>query len=508
MTKTLSTIAALCILMGLIVLYNGHALAQDQNGILIVPFTINDKIQQPLLKTMIGDMLFTRLNAGHCMTVKEYRHMHPQASETLDVEQAKKVAQNNGLTHILVGSVSIFGGQYSIDAHIWTIHDQKPYFSHSVMAVSEKAVIPEIHQLCLRLKEAICKKSSNPQAQKEKIGAFTYEIFPRLDVAIQCLSVADVNQDNRPELVASDNHSVYLFDLSTNPLNLLSHYDADNTHNIIWLDAADMDNDSRPEIYVTAVHRLGGHLVSFVLEWHQDQLNVILHDEPYYFRCYHRYDGTMQLIGQKQAMTHFFANKVCLLKYYGQKLFVDTVQAIPPDSHFASFHQGNFTGPEKDYVIVRPNNQIEILDHALRRKWLSETLYAESKKMIILPRQTAQKAPHQEESFKYLNQRIQVADVDSDNIDEIIVSEQNAVSGSRLFKRYRQFQSGMITCLKWNGLGMIPLWKTPKISGYISDYIWFDKTGKGTMCVAVAAISKKFVFKSATTQILLFEYIQ
>jgi len=496
--------------VGLLITSFSNTWAQSQRGILIFPFTVNDKTAQPLLKKMISDMLFSRLSTNPCMIVKDYRSMKRlEMPESLDINQSKKIAQVNGLTHILTGSVSIFGGQYSIDAQIWDLNDQKPGASHSVVASSEKDVIPRINEISLSIRNDICKNApttKNIEAQKEQIGSFTYDVFPELDIAISAINVADVNQDNHLELIAADRHNVYIFAFSDESLNLISHFNADHARRIVWLDAADIDHDQKPEIYVTALHKLGGHLVSFVLIWENEKLKVAFSDEPYFFRCFQRFDQTVHLIGQKQTLEDFFAKKICVLKHFNNRLIVEKMQFIPPKSHFASFHQGRFLGPGKSYVVVRENNKMEILDASFRPKWKSESYFAESKTKMILSKKSLHKSQFENDQFMYLNQRILVDDVDHDTIDEIIVSQQNASSGSRLFQKYRQFVSGTITCLKWNGLGMIPLWKTPKVNGYISDYFWFDKTGQGNMCIVLAAVSSKSFFKSATTQILLFEY--
>jgi hypothetical protein len=445
------------------------------------------------------------------MIVKDYRSMNMASSASLNIEQSKKIARDNGLTLILTGSVSIFGGKYSIDAQIWALNEQKPRFSHSLTASSENDVIPKIDEMSQAIQKVICKERfapENTRDERETIGAFTYQIFPELNIAINSITVADINQDNFPELVAADDHSVYMFDFATDSLHMMGYYNADRTHRIIWLDAADIDNDQKPEFYVTAIHKLSRRLVSFILTWDKDAFQVRLQDEPFYFRCFRRHDQTVHLIGQKQTLENLFSKKICMLQYYNNKLIVDKTQFIPPNSHFASFHQGQLTDSGKSYVIIRDNNRMEILDASFRSKWLSQTLYAESKKILFFPKDSSRKAPHENEKFLYLNQRILVDDVDQDHMDEIIVSKQHASSGSRLFQRYRHFDSGIITCLKWNGMHMVPLWKTPEINGYISDYIWFDRTGKKNMCVAVSAISEKSLFKSASSQIILFTLIK
>jgi len=492
-----------------IVIYPTMQAQANKNGILIVPFTINDQSKQPLLQKMISDMLYSRLNTTPCMPVVDCRKLVGDCP--MDYNQIKQIAANKNLSHVLTGSVSIFGGQYSIDIQIMALDKTTPMYSHAVMASSEKAVIPKIHELSLKTRQALCPTGAIthvPQVRKkEKTGLFTYEIMPSLDKEVYFMTTADVNQDNHPELIMADKQTIFLFDISRNQLDHLGSYNGASAYRIIWLDAADIDKNQQPEIYVTAVHKTGGHLVSFVLIWDMNTLKVLLHDAPYYFRCFRQTDGTVHLIGQKQSLGDFFSKKACVLNYHQNKLLVRNMQHLPPNSHFVSFHQGRFTGAEKNYVIVQPNNTIEILDQHFRPKWVSETLYAESKNKLLMPPKTKRKrnGDHQEK-FLYLNQRIVVHDVDHDHIDEIIVSEQHAPRGSRLFHRYRQYKNGTITCLKWNGLGMIPLWKTPEINGYISDYAWFDKNGTGQMCVAVATIIKNSMFKSSETQIILFLY--
>ncbi|KPA19265.1 integrin-like repeat-containing protein [Candidatus Magnetomorum sp. HK-1] len=485
-----------------IIIFCNSNIQAKTDGVLIIPFVINDTHNQPILKKMISDMLFSRLNLSQCMPVIDYRKLNMVKNSNIDDIKAREIAKQQKLSHVIIGSVSIFGGQYSIDTQLYRINENKPFYTNASLAASEKEVLPKIHEMSLEIKNVLCGNEFDPHVSNStsKLGKFTIKAFPHLDMKSRAITIADINQDRHPELFVADKHNVYLFDISTNNLNLLGQYNVHHVYKIIRMDAADLDNDQQPEIFVTSINKLSGQVASFVLIWKLNELKVILQDEPFYFRCFQRFDKSIKLIGQKQSMNDFFSKKVFLLKYHQKKLFIEKTQAIPPNSNFASFHQGQFTGSKKDFVIVRSDNKIELLDASLRRKWLSETHYAESQNILTLP----QKVQHQNEKYIYLNQRLQVCDVDQDNIDELIVSEHHASSGGRLFQRYRQYHSGVITCLKWNGLGMIPLWKTPQVSGYISDYMWFDITGTGKMCIAVAAVTKQSMFKNCQTQILLF----
>ena len=474
----------------------------SHKGVLIIPFAINSSHDQYLLKKMISDMLFSRLNLNQCFSVIDYRKLNIVKYSNIDEKIARKIAKEQKLSHVIIGSVSVFGGQYSLDMQIYKTNENKPYYTYASLAESERDVIPKIHEMSLKIKNALCDNAiidSDISSNSLKSGNFTIQSYPPLDINSRAIAIADINQDKKPELFVADKNDVYLFDISSKNLKLLGQYNAHHVNKIVRMDAADLDNDKKPEIFVTSFNKLSGKLTSFVLAWEYNELKVILQDEPFYFRCFQRFDRSIKLIAQKQSIDDFFSKKVLLLRYQNKKLFIEKTQAIPPKSNFASFHQGRFTGAKKDFVIIRSDNRIELLDSSLRRKWKSENYYAESQNILTLP----PKVQHQEKKYIYLNQRLQVFDVDRDNIDELIVSEHHTSSGGRIFQRYRNFTSGVITCLKWNGLGMIPFWKTPEITGYISDYIWFDRTGNGKMCIAVAAVTKQFLFKKFQTQILL-----
>jgi TolB-like protein len=479
------------------------------NGILITPFHINGKQDHQLLVKMISDMLFTRLSSAHCMPVVDYRKLTVSGKNFAQEKDVRSLAKENHLSHFIMGSISVFGGQYSIDAQIWQVSDNKPFHAHASLASSENAVIPKIHDMSLDFQKALCQNNLRFQPQigfVSKNNGFSHKAFPQLDFEIHALAVADINHDHHQDIIVSDTNTIYIFDIKNDFLDVIGQYEADHSCHILRMDASDLDHDQKTEIFVTATNKLSKRLTSFVLQWHSNQLHVVLQNQPFYFRCFQRADQSVQLIGQKQSMNSFFSKKVFLLQYDQHQLLIQKAQAIPPDSNFASFHQGRFTGSKKDYVIIRPNNKLEILDASLRQKWISETLYAESKNILIFPKKQAQNASHDKDKYCYLNQRIYVHDVDHDHIDEIILSEHHTSSGGRLFQRFRQYNSGTITCLKWNGLGMIPLWKTPKMNGYISDYMCFDKNGDGQISIVVACVSPKKLFKPIQSRLLLFDH--
>jgi hypothetical protein len=76
----------------------------------------------------------------------------------------------------------------------------------------------------------------------------------------------------------------------------------------------------------------------------------------------------------------------------------------------------------------------------------------------------------------YIPSRIVVADVNNDGIKDIIVNK-NLSTSSRLFQNMKNYPSGEIHALTWNGIALTELWRTRKIDGYIVDYLLRPKEG-------------------------------
>lgn len=62
----------------------------------------------------------------------------------------------------------------------------------------------------------------------------------------------------------------------------------------------------------------------------------------------------------------------------------------------------------------------------------------------------------------------------------------------------------------WNGLGLVPLWKTRKISGRIQDFAIGDFDGDGRTELVVAVIMKegRIVTQKPTSSIIAYELNQ
>ena len=74
--------------------------------------------------------------------------------------------------------------------------------------------------------------------------------------------------------------------------------------------------------------------------------------------------------------------------------------------------------------------------------------------------------------------RILIQDINKDGKNDVITAKNHRLSE---LLSYRHFTHGEIEIRSWDGIGLAVLWRTRKLSGYISDFAIgdFDNDGQG-----------------------------
>jgi hypothetical protein len=69
----------------------------------------------------------------------------------------------------------------------------------------------------------------------------------------------------------------------------------------------------------------------------------------------------------------------------------------------------------------------------------------------------------------YIPSRIIAMDVNNDGITDVVVNK-NLSTASRHVEGYKNFKSGEIHAMSWNGIALSGIWQTKRIDGYIPDF--------------------------------------
>jgi hypothetical protein len=87
----------------------------------------------------------------------------------------------------------------------------------------------------------------------------------------------------------------------------------------------------------------------------------------------------------------------------------------------------------------------------------------------------------------YFEGRLQVADVDGDGKNELVLFE-NIPSPGYLFEDLRVYEKGKLSSLRWNGQFIEVLWESQELEGYIADFTVAPLNGDGALDIVLLVV--------------------
>ncbi|MFO8086044.1 MAG: VCBS repeat-containing protein, partial [Desulfobacterales bacterium] len=303
------------------------------------------------------------------------------------------------------------------------------------------------------------------------------------------ITVGDLTGDSLKETVIMASQSVHVFRNQGGRMAELKEIKGEKYHSFISVDAADINGNGNAEIFVTCLNGNTKLLDSFVLEWNGADFQPIAKNLKWYFRVIdHPVEGQM-LVGQRRGIGigELFMDGIFQMVWDGQEYVGHDKLPVPGGMMVYGFAIGNPMNEGGDMIVAMDSGgHLKILGPGGSKEWESDENYGGSEKALrhIGPDKS------ESENRIFLPQRVFVVDSNRDNKKEVLVVKNEAFTG-RLFKNYRRYGSGTFQALTWDGLGLVPLWQTKKISGYVSDYCLADMNNDGTLELVATVVSRR-----------------
>lgn len=506
--------ALICCFIGLQAVSPSRAAADSVKQILILPFTIYSDKDLSFLQKGIQDMLSTRLvQEGVVRPVPRERVDALMADAgTLDQAGALRMAAGAGADYVVLGSVTVLGDQISTDARVFDAATRKIALTFNDTGNSQGEVISHVNRFAEQVNSRVFGSGAEtaralppaPQAPTdpsrkhpetlwtgrvaserasygEEGGYYQGEVWRsrNLNMEIIGLALGDVDGDGQTEMVFVDESEVHLYRLVQERFVRLGAFESRRIAKIVAVDVADIDGNGRAEIFVTAVNRDNQFPISFVLEWTDGGLKPIVTEVSSYFRVIHVPGGGAMLVGQGKGGKKPFISGVEEMTWNGGTYAPAAPQALPSWINVFAFSYGDVTGNgNTDTMAFTDLYYLRLLDSEGQKEWESPEEFGGSGVYLKYPADAARIGEYIEEDKYYLPQRILIADVDGDGVNEVIVSR-NRDAAKGLFERLRLFKGGHIECLSWDKMGLYPEWRTREISGHLSDYSIGDVDNDG-----------------------------
>ncbi|MDD3993198.1 MAG: VCBS repeat-containing protein, partial [Desulfobacteraceae bacterium] len=352
----------------------------------ILPFEVNAENDLTYLQQGIQDMLSSRLTWQDKVEVINKAEVQSALDTAGGFEGESRALLIGGklrADYVLFGSLTVFGDSVSIDSRMVDVSGQRQPLPFFVQTRSVGEVIPQINQFATDINQTVfgravsrpavaaapqpgaapaspgqaASQPYDPRMHPEKLmqsgiqedyqgavvgqGATPNPAFVATGAGIGAgrnvggfwksrsfkelitgIAVADVDSDDRNELVVVTEKQVTLHEMQSGQLIQTAEITKTRTSTYISVDVADINGNGTPEIYVTSLGPTRTILNSFVLEFSDGNYKTLLDDQPWYYRVVDPVIGPPLLLGQLQraAEESVFKGEVYEMNWEGGQL--------------------------------------------------------------------------------------------------------------------------------------------------------------------------------------------
>jgi len=472
--------------------------------VLLLPFEIRSEKDLTFLQKGMEEMLSKKLSKNESVQIITLNE--DQLGEKLDQADRKtiiKTASELSADYLLTGSLTVFGNSISTEAEFIDPVTGKVLLSFNEISKKRDDVFEHLKLLAGRINKevlspaltdqnrieaepAIVKSEKIPQPEKEKRLPGVSWKSQYFQNRINALSLGNVDGDDGKELIFSSKDKLFIYRYSNQKLVKFREIETPSQTRIIHVDAADINQNGKDEIFVTAINLLSRTPDSFILEWDGSDFQKTSENEEWYFNVLRMPAGKDILLGQKQGMKHPFLPGVYELVWKNKKTVSVRKFQLPEPINIYEFAYGDLLADGKQELITLDSRDRLILFHPDGETlWSGSEKYGGSELYLEYPSGYDDSDRDSTDRY-YLQQRIHVAPC-RENKSNCLVVVKNKDRAGRLFSRLRSFDSGHVECLTWNGIGLEEKWRTPDVSGYISDSVIgdLDHDGKNELIFAV-----------------------
>jgi TolB-like protein len=488
--------------------------------IAILPFDVHAEKDMTFLQEGILDMLSSRLAWQDKVDVIDKDELKTALTsvEASDGERrALWVGRNLQTNYVLFGSLTVVGKNVSIDAKIMTVDGRGvalPLFAQSSDIAS---VIPQINQFATTINETVFGRSVDKQAIKSPASQTdAFQVVPnntpnpefiatapirstdtrsrtfwksrKMKTLITGLDIADLDGDGRREVIVLSEKLISIYQVLNQRLVKSAEVAPTRTGTYISVDAADINGNGIPEIYVSCLAGNRTRVASFVVEYANNEYKTISDANNWYYRVVHINDRGTILLGQRQRMGEksIYKGAIHEMTWQNGRLVPGRQLLSGRKTNLIGLTCGDIASSGQNSIIAYSDwDRIRVYNNSSEVIWEDGNRTGGNTEYFNLP-----KIEPGQPNRQFFPLRIRTVHIDRDGRPEILIARHDELANSML-QNFRSFSKARIESMAWDGLGLVPKWKTQTLGGRIGDFVVGDFDNDGADELIVAVISKE-----------------
>lgn len=507
---------------------SGQATADNapQKKIVILPPVIHAAADFSYLKKGVVDMLSSRLTEGGGAAVIPLSQAGAEAELPGDPAGAVSLGRRMGVDFVVLQSITVIGNSVSTDAKVVDMSTGQVALSFGRAGSQQSDLIVHVDQLAAEINAQLFgispPKTANlpapvqaqPAAPRQQTPSDDIHLHPekllnrsvigqqedvdrgpvglanflmrsrRIGAELQGITSGDVDGDGQVDIVCIGDSTVYIYTVEQGQFIKKAEIKSGGAY--IGVDAADVNGNGRAEIFVTNYDNSGGRLISFVLEYQDGTYQRLDERLRWYFRKLSWPGRGEILAGQRQGVDGLFSAGIYEIGYEGGSYDGVAKLPLPGKRHLFGIGFGPVQDAGVDDIVAFDSRDyVQILNPGGREIWTSAERYGGSANAVEVKTEEDKMS----KDLYYMPLRLKLFDMDGDGRQEIFVVS-NEISTGRSFARVRLFKNGRLEALRWDELGLAPVWRTRNMAKHISDFVLVDLTGDQRP-EAVAAVVQK-----------------
>ena len=521
----------------------------------IVPFKVNAEKNLSFLKDGIVDMLSSRLYWEDKVAVVNRQTVEKAAASvagTLNESNARKLGEKLGADYVLFGSLTVFGNSVSIDAKMVDVAGKKQPLTFFNQSQGMDQVIPAVNLFASEINEKefgrvmeTRRVAPSPQAPAPKTGQAETDIGAHPDklfagefsggemqnaqkgapgsafIATQMgsgqavqfwksrnfkqritgVAIGDIDGDGKNETVFSTEHTVEAYRYENKQFRKIGTLADHKLDHLIGIDVADINRNGVAEIFVSALDPYRKLVRSFVLEFNGKTYAAIVPESDWYYRVVDIPRRGHVLLGQKQGLESPFDKPVYELVWQNSGYESANKVMAAKHANVLGFSLGNAMNDGSEAAVAFDDlDYLKVYSSTGKEIWKDGEKSGGTPDYFELPNQGSEDM----KNYAYYPMRILIKDINKDGKNKVITIKNYRLSE---LISYRTFTHGDIEIRAWNGIGLPVLWKTRKLTGYLSDFGIgdFDNDGKDELVAALVIKTGSAVLTEPKSALIVYE---